>query len=422
MQTPPANVLPDINVQFSISFGGSVPMIMQTPAAHQQPSRLTPKQQELTQQKQELPAKSLELATESTEQPTEHKTLLDVYAEFVEPQKQHVSKKQRSRHRKAATQFAEFLEIKYRSTTPILTLVDQSPNILHDFAAWMICTLNLSTVTVSHRLTDLLMIMAAAADAGLIAKTPARPAPPQLTALKRQHGRPQRKVARSLSIADTQRLVDACDVATYPTFESVTAPEFWRVMICLHALYGPRTQDIYAYLDKDKTGLTWPDVFLSPDCPDPELRQAMPHLTSPHGWLYYPVGKDKRSACPFVLLPMPDWLSSFVQRMKAETDPARQSRVFPVSRSKDSFAAAWSEIRSTAGLPGNIYLSQGTGGAIALRKTAAKWWRRVTASKEVAQYLLHHTEVTTAEVHYLDTMEAVIPQLLQHLHQFPVSP
>jgi len=192
-------------------------------------------------------------------------------------------------------------------------------------------------------------------------------------------------------------------------------------MIVWHALYGPRTQDIYAYRDSAKTGLIWSDVFFDAECPDPDVAQELPDLQSEFGWIYYPVGKDKRSNCPFVLFPMPQWMSELVRAMRGVRDRSGQDRVFPVSRNSRDFGKAWAAIRSAAGVSETIFLSQGTGGASAFRKTAAKWWKRVTGSDEVAQYVLHHAEVTTAARHYLDTMETVVPLLLRFMGDFPLA-
>lgn len=196
---------------------------------------------------------------------------------------------------------------------------------------------------------------------------------------------------------------------------------FWRCMIVWHALYGPRTQDIYAYLNSAKTGLIWSDVFFEQDCPDPDIAQALPDLQSEFGWIYYPVGKDKKSDCPFVLFPMTQGMAEFVRAMRGVRDKAGQDRVFPVARNSRKFGQTWAAIRSAAGVSETIFLSQGTGGASAFRKTAAKWWKRVTGSDEVSQYVLHHAEVTTAARHYLDTMETVVPLLLKHLPYFPLA-
>lgn len=349
-------------------------------------------------------------------------TLLEAYEHLLEPQKMATTgAKQRSRHKKSAREFESYVNLNHRSSTPMVRLLSSEPQVLTEFAEWLV-NRGASPVTVGHRLTDVMMICHALRDAGLLDKMPSRPAPKELKAMKRQGSRPQRKVSKAVCSEDIGKLLKACDAAKYPEFPGVTPGEWWRAMICWHALYGPRTQDIYAYAEKRKTGLTWDDVFFAPQCPDVDLQQALPDLSSPHGWLYYPISKDVKSDCPFVLFPMPLWLSRFIHRFRGLTDPAGQKRVFPVSRSHKKFGEAWSEIRRAGGVGDHVYLSQGTGGAAALRKNASRWWKRITRSDEVAQYMLHHAEVTVAAQHYLDTMEIVVPQLLTHLAEFPYSP
>ena len=348
------------------------------------------------------------------------RTLMRAYEELVLPRKIGTSKQQQSTHRTALKKFAVFLEAKYRCIEPILRL-DGSQNVLPEFAAWLINEQDSSPVTAGHKITHLKMVADAMKEAGWIRKAPFCPTPEQLNATQRSEARPTRKVARSVSFADAEALLAHCHAATYPALGDVTPCEFWQSMILWHALWGPRTQDIYAYLDSSKTGLQWSDVFFSPECPDAELSQALPDLRSEFGWLYYPVGKDRKSDCPFVLLPMTQWMHALLTRLRGVIDPAGQNRVIPVSRSRDQFRKAWSAIRTAAGVSETIFLSQGTGGATAFRKTAAKWWKRQTGSLEVSQYILHHAEVTTAEVNYLDTMETVIPLLLKHLPEFPIK-
>ena len=360
----------------------------------------------------------------TVEKPQEMRTFLHAYDSLIAASRATISKKQQATHRTAAKQMDEFCR-KDRCTTPILLVHKLPADLLIQFARHCIESLSQSPATVGHRLTHLCMILKAAHKAGWIDAIPDRPKPSEVVAMQRADAsaaRPARRVAKSVAFEDAQRLLDACDVARYPEFPGVTPAEWWRVMICWHALWGPRTQDIYAYIDRHKTGLTWEDVFTHPECPDAELTQALPDLQSPNGWLYYPVGKDRRSECPYVLLPMTSWQLQFVERFRGIPDPMGQNRVFPVARHTDGFGREWSAIRDAAGVSETVYLSQGTGGVTAFRKTASKWWRRVTDSKQLAQYILHHSEVTTADVHYLDTMETVLPLLLRHLDEFPLKP
>lgn len=393
---------------------GSPPMIMRTPPT--EPPATIPFRPRLP------PPPPPESPPEPPQPEPPELSLLDAYQQLVEPGKLATTgARQRSRHRKSAREFAVFLESYPRSVTPRVRVLDGAPLVLSEWAEWLLQR-GSSATTVGHRLTDVIMICRAMVDAGMLDKMPQRPSPQQITAMVRQSGRPQRSVGKAVSLQEIRRLLDACDVAEYPHFPGISAPEWWRVMICWHALWGPRTQDIVAYIDRSKSGLRWDDVCPRPECPDADLASALPDLVSPHGWLYYPVGKDRKSVCPFVLLPMPRWMAAFIERFRGLPDPREKNRVFPVAAARQPWADAWSGIRLASGVGDHVYLSQGTGGAAAFRKTAARWWKRVTGSTEVAQYVLHHAEVTVAAQHYLDTMEVVVPQLLQHLDDFPLTP
>lgn len=349
------------------------------------------------------------------------RTLEEAYETLVLPTKPVTSRKQISTHRTSIKQFREFLATKNDRCSEPIAILNASTGILREFGLWLIRTRKLSATTTGHRLTHLTMICRAMRRADWITRVPAAPQSDELNAIPRAVSRPVRRVARSVSFEDVARLMDAASVATYPRLGSVSPGEFWRKMIAWHALYGPRTQDIYAYLEKSKTGLIWSDVFTDPECPDAEVLQELPGLRSEHGWIYYPVGKDRKSNCPFVLFPMPRWMAEFVACMRGVQDPCGQNRVFPVRRNGKRFSATWSAIRKAAGVSESIFLSQGTGGATAFRKTAAKWWKRVTGSDELAQYVLHHAEVTTSSRHYLDTMETCLPLILKHLGEFPLA-
>lgn len=349
------------------------------------------------------------------------RTLEDAYTQLVAPSKIVTSQKQISTHRTAISQFREFLESKNDRCSEPIAILNGSRTVLREFAVWLIQDRQLSSTTAGHRMTHLKMVCRAMCESGWIQRMPMAPHSDELNAIPRAVHRPQRRVARSVSFDDVTRLMNAASVATYPQLGSVRPAEFWRKMIAWHALYGPRTQDIYAYLERKKTGLIWSDVFMSPECPDAEVLQELPDLRSEHGWIYYPVGKDRKSSCPFVLFPMPRWMAEFVSSMRGIPDPCGQNRVFPVCRNGKKFSATWSAIRSAAGVSESVFLSQGTGGATAFRKTAAKWWKRVTGSDELAQYVLHHAEVTTSSRHYLDTMETCLPLILKHLGEFPLA-
>lgn len=348
------------------------------------------------------------------------RTLMDAYQELVLPGKLVTSQKQISTHKTAIGQFTEFVtRSDDRCIEPVFILYSSS-TVLRDFAVWLVKDRRVSSSTAMTRVTHLKMVCRAMVEAGWLQRMPASPREDELQSIERSTSRPTRKVSKSVSFDDAARLMAACSVATYPRLGKTSPCKFWRCMIFWHALWGPRTQDIYAYKEADKTGLIWSDVFFGSECPDPDIAQALPDLRSPFGWIYYPVGKDKKSDCPFVLFPMTEGMAEFVGSMRGIRDPASQNRVFPVSRNSRKFGQQWAAIRAAAGVSDMIYLSQGTGGASAFRKTAAKWWKRVTGSDEVSQYVLHHAEVTTAARHYLDTMESVVPLLLRHMGAFPL--
>lgn len=354
-------------------------------------------------------------------------TLCDIWDEFVEPRAT-AKQTSRSNHRAGPKHFDAWLASIRPNGQPSVSLtdgqswkhpLDGDSDLLRKFAEHEIASKNRSETTVHRKLVHILRTCRAAIKAGKMTTLPERPTPKAMKRMRSADSTTRRRPApKSVSLPDVARLIEATSVATWPTLGDVPPSAFWEGVIRWHAFWGPRTQDIFAYQDRNKTGLLWSDVFLTPECPDETVRQNT-GVTSPHGWIYYTVQKDVQSDSPFILLPLPKWQAEFIRRFEG-LDP---DRVFPLARNRDKWRNNWNAIRSAAGVADTVYLSQGTGGKSAMRKTASQWWKKTTRDKEVAQYLLHHAEVTTADKHYLDTMSDVVPQLLEHVEtpQIPTA-
>jgi len=362
----------------------------------------------------------------SDETTAEPWTLCEIWDDLVAPRAT-AKKTSKSNHRAGPKHFDAWLAANPPETQPSVNKtdgqiwkhpLDGDSALLKAFAEHQITKENRSETTVNRKLVHILRTCRSAIKSGKMADEPERPTIKEMKRMRSATSTTRRRPApKSVSLQDVSNLIQAAEVADWPNLGDVSAAEFWRGLIRWHAFWGPRTQDIVAYQDRKKTGLLWSDVFLSPECPDETVRQNT-GIVSPHGWIYYTVQKDVQSDSPFILLPLPKWQRQFILSFQG----LDSDRVFPIVRNRDKWRNNWNTIRAAAGVADTVYLSQGTGGASAMRKTAAQMWKKKTKDKEVAQYLLHHAEVTTADKHYLDTMSDVVPQLVAHVELLDLPP
>lgn len=359
-------------------------------------------------------------------------TMLSAYETLVMPSRKRRAGHETIRdHRGSCRAFDQWFAEQFlkkagaRSSTPRPLLFPEitknADSIFHEFAAWRVVRERNSLTLVNRRITHLNMVCRAAVEHGYLPAMPIRPDKEDLRRIRAEAFRTKkllrttrRRAAGAVSQTDCEKLESAADAAEWPRFDSITPGDFWRSVIRWHRLWGPRTQDVIGYRDRSK-GLRWSDVVTDQECPDEEVSEHLPELRSRHGWLYYQVNKAAAKENSFILLPLPRWQREFIERFRG----LDSSVVFPLRGSHKLWSAAWRSIRKSAGVAPNIYLSQGTGGTRAVRKTAPRWWVDQTGSDKVASYLLYHAEVTTGRRHYLDTMVEVVPLLLRHMNDLP---
>ena len=301
----------------------------------------------------------------------------------------------------------------------------KTPDLLQQYAAWSIVEKDLARDTTNRRIGHILMV---ARDVFQIKMD--RPTEKELKVLEDSKPKKISDGRRIPSFAEVDALATAVTVARWPYRSH--APYFWRGLIRFAAFIGFRTYDVVSLIP-EKTGLCKDDVIWDTLCPIPDVNNALGYeLHSPHGWLHYEVKKDTHSDCGRILVPMPAWLRDWV-RFFFELS-GHPKRIFPSMKQdaldSKAYGQTWQKIVKKAGVDPRIKLSEGSGDVIALRKFAANWWVLAAIrsgnpvyakmADKISQYVLHHTEVTTARRHYLATQAAVLPVMLELMKEWPV--
>ena len=318
-----------------------------------------------------------------------------------------------------------------RFSTPKAFLSD--PDILCTFSAHLLTECSLSATTVSKRLTHVCMI------AKSIGITLEKPTPNEVKRLQRELPSDLKSQISNLkseadrripSFEEIDRLARHVSGLTYPY--GAHAPYFWRGWIRFLAFIGPRSRDVVSVLPR-KPGLRKQDVIFDTLCPIADVNNALGYpLHSPHGWMWYTIGKDQHSDCRRILFPMPKWMRDWV-RFFIEFSPHAE-RIFPSQQanskalSQKQMTREWNALTAAANVDPRLVPSEGTGGRIALRKFSANWWALATLrhkgdsalADKISHYVLHHAEVTTATKHYLSVQAAVLPVMLELIDQWPV--
>ena len=380
-------------------------------------------------------------------QPAAPQSMLEIYRQRLKPRRQrNAGTGTIGDHETSAKQFDEFLlslETLHRFVTPVQCLADH-PELLMEFARMRLLGGN-SVVTVGRRLTHLAMICKSA---GVVCEKPTKG---ELLRIERelsdskvaagviaadagavaadQQQQPAQDNRRIPSFAEIDALARHVNVTRYPYGDH--APYFWRGWIRYLALFGPRGRDVVSVLPT-KTGLRKVDVIRESLCPIADVNNALGReLHSPHGWLWYRVGKDHHSECQRVLFPMPKWLRDWLTFWTERSWHAE--RVFPAAQhgatslSQGPLSEAWNAMLTAANVDRRLIPSEGKGEKIALRKYAANWWyinalQRANDKKladDVSFYVLHHAETTTAAKHYLSVQATVLPLMIDLLSEWP---
>lgn len=352
-------------------------------------------------------------------------TLLDIYEKNMRAKRSRsAGKKGIAEHLSSCRSFDLFCQekIPLRCGEPKGYLL-KTADLLQQYAAWSIVEKDLARDTTNRRIGHILMV---ARDVFQIKMD--RPTEKELKKLEDSKPKKISDGRRIPSFAEVDGLATAVTVARWPYRSH--APYFWRGLIRFAAFIGFRTYDIVSLIP-EKTGLCKSDVIWDTLCPIADVNNALGYdLHSPHGWLYYEVKKDTHSDCGRILVPMPAWLRDWV-RFFFELSPDPQ-RIFPSMKQgaldSKAYGQTWQKIVNHAGVDPRIKLSEGSGNVIALRKYAANWWvlaalrskTHAAMADKISQYVLHHTEVTTAARHYLATQAAVLPVMLELMKEWPV--
>lgn len=365
----------------------------------------------------------------------EDSTLLEVYrATLKDKRKRSAGQGAIAEHESSMRHFDTFAAKNHRCCTPKVSL--SQPDVLPAFLKYLVLDLGLAPTTATKRLTHVAMV------AKSLKLTVDKPTPEEVRRL--WYERPKSDVPESAceepsaaevdrripSFAEIDAIARHVANARYPYGDH--APYFWRGWIRLLAFIGPRSRDVVSVLRR-KPGLRKQDVIFDTVCPIADVSNALGYeLHSPHGWLWYTIGKDTHSDCRRILFPMPKWLRDWVRFFVELSHDAE--RVFPsiheasVALSQKQMTSAWNSIVKAACVDARLVPSEGTGGRIALRKYAANWWSLATSkaksdsglADKMSHYVLHHAEVTTANKHYLSVQAAVLPVMLELLPTWPV--
>lgn len=352
-------------------------------------------------------------------------TLLEVYeSKMMAKRARSAGKKGIAEHRSSCRSFDLFCQDKkhLRFSTPKV-FFQKHGDLMQSYAAWSIVEKDLSRDTTDKRIGHILMV---ARDVYQIKLD--RPTEKELKKLEDSKPKKDEDGRRIPSFDEVNALATAVTVSRWPY--RAHAPYFWRGLIRFAAFIGFRTYDVVSLIP-EKTGLRKSDVIWDTLCPIADVNNALGYeLHSPFGWLHYEVKKDTHSDCGRILVPMPAWLRDWV-RFFFELS-GHPERIFP-SMNQDaldskSFGQTWQKIIKQAGVDPRIKISEGSGNVIAIRKYAANWWTlaalrsktHAALADKISQYVLHHTEVTTATRHYLSTQAAVLPVMLELMKEWPV--
>jgi hypothetical protein len=320
----------------------------------------------------------------------------------------------------------------HRFTTPMVYLA--APDSLSAFARHLIFEEGLSPATVCKRLTNL----------GVL-KRPLKldlekPTPGEVKRLYAEHMRNKAAASsqpivatvdrRIPSFAEIDAIAKAVSIARYPYEDH--APYFWRGWIRFLAFIGPRSRDVVSVVTH-KQGLLKEHVIFETLCPSPDVNNALGYeLHSPHGWLWYTIGKDQHSDCRKILFPMPLWMRNWI-RFFFELSPC--DRIFPSVMqqkigclSQKQMTREWNALLAKAEVDPRLVPSEGDGDRIALRKFGSNWWSIATSNSpkysaladKMENYVLHHVPKSTSKKHYISDQAKLLPVMLDLMPSWPV--
>lgn len=386
--------------------------------------------------------------TDTTPEP-DRESLLGVYQSRLKAKRQrNASSGTVGDHETGLRHFDQFLaEIKAdpqrcdRSAEPVASLA--SPEIVREFVDWLITSRENAAHTINRRLIALRMV------SKVLKVDFERPTMSEIDRRIRElrpHGRTLKKSKREkLSVRADGTAMPARKIPSFEEIDALSrnvgvtrwpygehAPYFWRGWLRFLAFIGPRSRDIVSTVAR-KPGLRKQDVIWDSLCPIVDVNSAIGKpLHSPHGWLWYSIEKDHHSDCRKILIPMPLWMRNWIRFFYERS--SHPERIFPAAQegrrslSQGAKTEAWDSIIAAAQVDPRLVESEGKAHAIAIRKYASNWWKlnveqRTNNSKlaeKVAWYVLHHSEVTVSDKHYLSTQASVLPVMLELIPHWPI--
>jgi hypothetical protein len=366
---------------------------------------------------------------------TDTRSLLDWYGELVEPVDIDNGVKQSSimETKTGLRSFAAFLASveKYRTTSPILRLLDGDREILPAFQKWAIemggrpsckCKVRepglkcpkcgaepegLSKDSARKRITAVVKVCRILCDEGLMQKLPKKPGVRAADKIIVASGRDTRRTRRPKHVkqSEYEAIRQHCSVAVWPNL-GMPPGDVWAFIVDFCWTYGVRTEDLVSYTS-GKDGLRWSMIVEAQKCPVEEL--DCPDWQ--HGWIDYDQDKTYE-AC---LVPMSSRIRSGIESFRG-LDPVR---VIPMPRNNAYFYREWHRILSAAEVSADISLS---GRSVpSFRKGFTKFWN--SNGRNLSSVLLGHTsgseKVSTIDQRHYSNR---IPELLDHIEDVPLWP
>ena len=277
----------------------------------------------------------------------------------------------------------------HRSVTPevILSHIANDRYVLRRFLRYQVDDCGHSERTALKKITSVCKLLNEARNIGWIAKLPERPS----KTLE------DNELNETVTLEEMRAIRNAVHAADWPEFSGVDPADFWLFAIDYCWTYGTRRNDIFSTISS-KPGLLWSHVHCDAVCPASELKG----FQHPHGWIWFPVGKQSRKGRR-LLLPLSERVRSHIETFRG-IDP---ERVVPLPYSNKTFGQHWLKILDAAGVDRRIRLSEGRG-IPAFRKGCTDQWESLQPfDAECCDYVLGHRSKSMRGQHYGQTVKRV---------------
>lgn len=145
------------------------------------------------------------------------------------------------------------------------------------------------------------------------------------------------------------RIMEACDVATWPRFDIDGQPFgpspalVWRFAVVWFYNYGPRTEDLMPYT-ADAAPICWGSI-----CDDAENPHHNGNATNDGGWFFFVPYKTRRVKPQPLTLPINTTARAWLDKLAAASPRRDDDRpLLPLPRASKSFYRQWSAILTAA--------------------------------------------------------------------------